>query len=102
MPGPIPRFEDVDPRTLHLPPNMAAGADPIKFTRQLSLHGLSTAGMHPPVVQDDPDGRLMLYDGVTRATRVAKFLPGQLLRVEVSQRRSKSFAWLPTVGDRLP
>lgn len=98
----MPRFVDVDPRTLHLPTTMWAGASPRKFARQLSLHGLSTDGMDPPHVHEDPDGRLMLMDGVTRATRVAKFLPGQLLRVEVIGSEPRSVAHFPTVGDRLP
>ena len=29
------------------------------------------------------DGELMIFDGVTRATRVAKLLPGRPVRVEV-------------------
>jgi hypothetical protein len=39
--------------------------------------------MPPPFVFRDGAARLQLYDGVTRATRVAKLLPGTLIRVEV-------------------
>ena len=41
-------------------------------------------------------------DGVTRATRVADLLPGQLVRVEVVGPEPQSVAGLPTVGDLLP
>lgn len=48
-----------------------------------------------PVVYRGKDGALLLYNGVTRATRVAKLLPGHLIRVEILDD-------LPTVGDTLP
>ncbi len=98
----MPRFLDVDPRTLHLPPGMWQGADPGKFARQLSKFGTSTAGMPPLFVHTDPDGRLMIMDGVTRATRVAKLLPGVPVRVEVIDAEPRSVAGYPTVADRLP
>ena len=94
---------DVDPRTLHLPPSRASGSDPIKLTRQLSRHGHATAGMPAPWVYRDGNGRLMLVDGVTRATRVAKYLPGTLIRVEVTgDYPADDYGSLPTIGDRLP
>jgi hypothetical protein len=98
----MPRFVDVDPRTLYLPPSLWGGADPGKFTRQLSRFGRSTVGMDPPEVVEDPDGRLMVMNGVTRATRVARFLPGQLMTVEITDTYPRSVAHHPTVGDRLP
>ena len=96
------RFLDVDPRTLHLPTPRWDGACPIKFSRQFSSFGLSTVGMIPPEVVEDPEGRLMIMDGVTRATRVAKFLPGQSIRVQVTDSVRYSVANYPTVADRLP
>ena len=48
------------------------------------------------------DGKLIVYDGVTRATRVAKLLPRQLVRVEVIDDLRTPVGQLPTVGDRLP
>ncbi|MFO0821848.1 MAG: hypothetical protein U0792_01820 [Gemmataceae bacterium] len=96
-------YLDVDPRTLHLPPSRSRGADPIKLTRQFSRHGRSTAGMPPPWVHRDGKGRLRLIDGVTRATRVAKYLPGVLIRVEVTaEQPSADYSSLPTIGDTLP
>jgi hypothetical protein len=99
----MPRYLDVDPRTLHLPTTRwADGADPSKLARQLSQFGTSTTGMPAIEVHEDPDGRLVIQNGVTRATRVAKFLPGQLVRVGVTAVRRKSVAKYPTVADRLP
>jgi hypothetical protein len=96
-------FLDVDPRTLHLPPTRASGADAAKLARQLSRHGLSTAGMPRLWVHRDKNGRLMIIDGVTRATRVAKWLPRQTVPVEVTlEEPNDDFSNLPTVGDTLP
>ena len=96
-------FLDVDPRTLHVPPSRVHGADPIKLTRQLSRYGMSTTGMPIIFVCRDGNGELQILDGVTRATRVAKWFPGQTVRVEVTQEYpSQDFSALPTIGDVLP
>ncbi|MBW3597684.1 MAG: hypothetical protein KY475_10450 [Planctomycetes bacterium] len=39
--------------------------------------------MPPLLVSRGADGELVINDGVTRATRVAKLLPGALVTVEV-------------------
>jgi len=44
----------------------------------------------------------MIYDGVTRATRVAQLLPGTLIRVEVVGDLPAACGHLPTVGDYVP
>ena len=62
---------EVDPRTLHLPPSRASGADPVKLQRQIAVYGTSVDGMPALWVYRGSDGALMIYDGVTRATRVA-------------------------------
>ena len=95
-------FLDVDPRTLHLPTSRLSGADPLKLQRQIARHGTSTQGMPPLEVYRGTDGELMIFDGVTRATRVAKLLPGQLVRVEVIDDIPTAVGHLPTVGDKLP
>ena len=95
-------FVDVDPRTLRLPWSRRDGADPIKLTRQIGQRGTSTQGMPPPFVYRATDGELVLSDGVTRATRVAKLLPGTRIRVEVIGDLGVPGATMPTVGDRLP
>jgi hypothetical protein len=95
-------FLDVDPATLHLPTTRLQGADLGKFHRQLSKYGASVVGMPAVEVYRGTDGKLMIYDGVTRATRVAKILPGQLIRVELIDDLLTPVGHLPTVGDRLP
>jgi hypothetical protein len=95
-------YLDVDPRTLRLPPSRSSGADPAKLQRQLARHGNSTAGMPRLVVYRASDGELVIYDGVTRATRVAKLLPGQTVSVEVIGDLLSPARQFPRVGDRLP
>ena len=99
----MPIFLDTDPADLRVPPSRMQGADPSKLARQLSQHGLSTAGMPAVIVVRGQNGVLKILDSVTRATRVAKWLPGQLIRVEVIQDQPNvNFSHLPRVGDLLP
>jgi hypothetical protein len=93
---------DVDPRALHLPPSRPGGADPVKLHRQIARHGKTTVGMPRLVVFRASDGALVIYDGVTRATRVAKLLPGQLVSIDVIGDLPSPGMHYPTVGDRLP
>lgn len=95
-------FLDVDPRTLHLPTSRLTGADPLKLHRQIAKYGTSTQGMPALKVYRGTDGKLMIFDGVTRASRVAKLLPGHLVRVEVIDDIPTPVGHLPTVGDTLP
>jgi hypothetical protein len=94
-------FLQVDPASLHLPGSRRDGADPIKLHRQLAKHGASIDGMPPPDVKRGSDGELVIYDGVTRATRAAKYLPGTPITVEVTGELTGPVGGLPTVGDRL-
>ena len=59
-------------------------------------------GMPHVVVYRAIDGELVIYDGVMRATRVAKLLPGQTVPVEVIGDLSSPGRSHPTVGERLP
>jgi hypothetical protein len=93
---------DVDPRTLHLPPSRQSGADLFKLHRQIAMFGASMAGMPPPWVYRGSDGELQLYNGVTRATRIAKRSPGTLLRIVVVGDLAGPVGHLPTVGDMIP
>jgi hypothetical protein len=95
-------FLDVDPRTLHRPTTRSLGAHPLKLQRQNARLSNATQGMPTLDVYRGTDGELVLYDGDTRATRVAKFLPGQRVRVEVIDDLTTPVGHLPTVGDRLP
>lgn len=90
-----------DPALLHLPGSRRDGADPVKLQRQFAKHGTSINGMPPPEVKRGSDGELVIYDGVTRATRAAKYLPGTLITVEVTGKLTAPVGGLPTVGERL-
>jgi hypothetical protein len=94
-------FLQVDPASLHLPGSRREGADPVKLQRQLAKHGTSIQGMPPPEVKRGSDGELVLFDGVTRATRVAKYLPGTPITVEVTGRLQGPVSALPTVGEKV-
>src|SRR5437868_13270408 len=94
---------DVDPRTLHVPSSRIQGADPGKLARQLSRFGASTTGMPTIEVTRCKDGELVIVNGVTRATRVAKLLPGQPVRVLVIDDCPRyNASRLPTIKDVLP
>jgi len=92
----------IDPSLLHLPPSRDQGADPGKLQRQISRHGNSTKGMPTLLGLRAVDGAIVVYDGVTRATRIAKLLPGQKVEIEIIDVLATPAAWLPTVGDKLP
>jgi hypothetical protein len=69
----------VDPGELYVPPSRPQGADPGKLAKQIARHGTSIVGMPPLELVRGKDGHLRINDGVTRATRVAKLLPGQTI-----------------------
>ena len=104
MPGnPAGELLEVDPRILRLPPTRSEGADPVKLHKQIAKYGKSTRGMPYPEVTRGANGELMINDGVTRATRVAKLLPGRMIMVEVTDNRPKlDLSGYPTIGDKLP
>ncbi len=94
-------FLPVDPSALHLPGGRSDGVDPMKLHRQMARHGMSVAGMPPLEVSRGSDGELVINDGVTRASRVAKYLPGTQVIVEVTGTLPVAVGGLPTVRDRL-
>jgi hypothetical protein len=91
----------VDPASLHLPGSRLDGADPVKLQRQVAKHGNSIEGMPPPEVKRGSDGGLVIFDGVTRATRVAKYLPGTPITVEVTGQLKGPVRALPTVEEKV-
>ena len=58
--------------------------------------------MPPPWVYESSDGVLVLYNGVTRATRIAKLAPGTVVRVEVVGKLRRAYAAEPKIGDLVP
>ena len=94
-------IREVDPNDLRLPPSRAGGAEPWKLHQQIAKFGSSKDGMPPIFVYEDPDGVLEISDGVTRATRIAKLVPGETVPVVVIGRYRQSRANSPCVRDRL-
>lgn len=94
-------FLQVDPALLHLPGSRPDGADMLKMLRQFSRYGKSIDDMPPLEVKRGTDGELVIYDGVTRASRVAKYSPGQTIMVEVTGQLASPVGHLPTVGEKL-
>ena len=68
-------LRDVDPRELRVLPSRSSGADPVELARQIAKFGSTTKGMPPLWVCEGTDGVLVIYNGVTRATRIAKLVP---------------------------
>jgi hypothetical protein len=97
-----PDFRDVDPNDLRLPPSRSRGADPAKLQRQIAQFGASVVSMPPLWVYEAADGVLVVYNGVTRATRVAKLAPGTLVRVEVIGKLRRAYGNYPKIGDLMP
>lgn len=94
-------FRDIDPRELRVPSSRPS-ADPVKLHRQIAQFGASTDGMPPLVAYEGTDGALVVYNGVTRATRIAKLAPGKVVTVEVIGRLRRAYASDPKIGDLLP
>ena len=93
-------FREVDPRELRVPGSRSGGADPVKLHEQIRQFGGSTAGMPPLWVYEAADGVLVIYNGVTRATRVAKVSPpGTRVRVEVIGKLNRGHGASPSIGD---
>ena len=98
----MPDFRDVDPRELRPATSRAAtAADPIKLHRQIARFGASTDGMPPLIVYEASDGVLVIYNGVTRATRIAKLAPDTKVQVEVIGQLRRAYGSEKTIGELL-
>jgi hypothetical protein len=53
-------------------------------------------------VYEASEGALVVYNGVTRGTRIAKLAPGTTIRVEVVGTLRRAYAGEPKIGDRIP
>ena len=95
-------FLDVDPRTLRVPGSRRAGPDPVKLHQQIAQFGASTQGMPTLEVSRGTDGELVINNGVTRATRIAKLAPGTTVRVEVIDDLRIPVRSFPSIGDLIP
>jgi hypothetical protein len=95
-------FLDVDPRALRVPRSRQSGADPFKLHQQIAQFGSSDQGMPPIEVSRGTDGELVINNGVTRATRIAKLSPGKAVRVEVIDDLPIPVGTFPSIGDFIP
>lgn len=95
-------FLQVDPRILRLPASRRDGADPWKLRQQIARFGASVDGMPDIIVYRGRDGLLLIWEGVTRATRVALLAPGMTVRVEILAEKDKDISGQPRVEDRVP
>ena len=93
---------EVDPGDLRLPPARQSGADPFKLQEQIRRYGDRSSGMPPLELTRGSRGEMMINDGVTRATRIAKLRPGTTIPAEViDDRPTWSLEHLPLVKERL-
>jgi hypothetical protein len=91
----------VDPRELRVPPSRGSGADPYKLQQQIARYRASVAGMPTIWAYECADGSLLMVNGVTRATRIARLAPGQLVPVEVIGRLGRPRTIDKKLGDLL-
>ena len=74
----------------------------MKLHRQIVQFGSSAQGMPPLEVSRGTDGELVINNGVTRATRIAKLSPGTIVRVEVIDDLPIPVGSFPSIGDLIP
>lgn len=94
-------IREIDPATLHLPAGRDEGADPWKLHQQIKQYGSSKEAMPPIFVYADSEGHLEIIDGVTRATRIAKLLPGETVPVTIIGTYQNKRENPTTIGNRL-
>jgi hypothetical protein len=95
------QIREVDPADLRLPQSRASGADWWKLHRQMRKFGSSKVGMPPIFVYEDADGLLEIFDGATRATRIAKLAPGVTVPVVVIGKLPTTRSHLKLLRDTL-
>ncbi len=74
----------------------------MKLRRQIGQFGAAVKGMPPLEVSRGADGALVINNGVTRATRIAKLSPGTTVRVEVIDDLPIPVGSFPSIGDLIP
>ena len=90
------------------PAHLACPAEPTQRGRSVQAPSadravrVGTDGMPPPWVYRGSDGSIMIYNSVTRATRVARLAPGTTIKVEVVREARVPLGHLPTIGDLIP
>jgi len=99
-------FRQIDPAELRVPPSRAQGADPEEaLAADLLVRAINGGDARPLGLRGcgrRSGGTLVEYNGVTRATRVAKLAPGTPIQVEVIGTLPQAYESLPRIGDLLP
>src|SRR4051794_259005 len=96
------KFLTVLPGELRVPSSRRAGPDPLKLADQIGRFGGAAIGMPPVQVTLCANGELMINDGVTRASRIAKLTRDATITVEViDERPTWSLSHLPRVWEVL-
>lgn len=72
------------PGKLHLPPTRPEGVDDYKYARQEIEFGASVEDMPAIEVLLGTGEQMMIFNGVTRATRAYRYHPDQRVLVEVT------------------
>lgn len=90
----------VDPGELRLPPGRQSGPDLWRLQEQIREFGGETESMPPILVTEGKNGELMINNGVTRAVRVHRQVPGKQVAVEIIETRPRAdFSRLRKVRD---
>ena len=64
--------------------------------------GQATSATRSLWVYEAADGVLVVYNGVTRATRITRPAPGTTVRVEVVGKLRRAYSGEPKIGDSPP
>jgi hypothetical protein len=91
----------IPPNSGFLPPASRGRTHTNFIGKSICSEHLSIDGMPPVLVYEGSDGFLEIFDGVTRATRIAKFSPGVEIVVEIIGKLRQPRAHYPRVGDRI-
>ena len=75
----------VQPGSLHVPPERLDGADPMKLQDQYNEHQFNLSEMPPLEVIETAGGKLVIFNGVTRATRSYMIDPNRTVPVVITQ-----------------
>ena len=73
------------PGGLRVPPEWPDGADPMKLQDQYNAHQFDLSDMPPLEVIETAGGALVIFNGVTRATRSYMIDPNRMVPIIITQ-----------------
>lgn len=90
------------PGGLHVPPERVDGADPMKLQDQYNEHGSDLSQIPPLEIIEAANGALVIYNGVTRATRSYMVDPTRVVPIIITSSLPGADAGhLPTIEQTL-